>query len=63
MKLNQDKCQFLLSGHKYEVMFAKIGHSTVWEKCAQKLLGIMINRNLKFDEYIPTQCKKTWRKT
>ena len=23
MKLNQDKCRFLLSGHKHEVMFAK----------------------------------------
>ena len=56
MKLNQDNCHFLLSGHKHEVMFAKIGHSNIWD--AQKLLGIMINRNLKFDEYIPTQCKK-----
>ena len=31
MKLNQDKCHFLLSGHKHEVMFAKIGHSKIWE--------------------------------
>ena len=62
MKLNQDKCHFLLSGHKHEVMFAKIGHSKNWENCTQKLLGIIIDRNLKFDEYILTQCKKAGRK-
>ena len=37
MKLNQDKCHFLLSGHKHKVMFAKIGHSKIWENCTQKL--------------------------
>ena len=31
MKLNQDKCHFVLSGHKHEVMFAKIGHSKIWK--------------------------------
>ena len=31
MKLDQDKCQFLLSGHKHEVMSAKIGHSKIWK--------------------------------
>ena len=62
MKLNQDKCHFLLSGHKHEVIFAKIGHSKNWESCAQKLLGTIIDRILKFDEYIPTQCKKVGRK-
>ena len=62
MKLNQDKCHFLLSGHKHEVMFAKIGHSKIWENCRQKLLRIIIDRNLKFDEYILTQCKKAGRK-
>ena len=62
IKLNQDKFHFLLSGHKHEVMFAKIGHSKIWGNCTQKLLGIIIDRNLKFDEYIPTQCKKAGRK-
>ena len=62
MKLNQDKCHFLLSGHKHEVMFAKIGHSKIWGNCMQKLLGIIIDRNLKFDEYIQIQCEKAGRK-
>ena len=60
--MNQDKCHFLLSGHKHKVTFAKIGHSKIWENCTQKLLGIIIDQNLKFDEYIQTQCKKTGRK-
>ena len=62
MKLNQDKCQFLLSGHKHEVMFAKTGHSKIWENSKQKLKGIIIDQNLKFDEYILTKCKKAGRK-
>ena len=62
MKLNQDKCHFLLSGHEHEVMFAKIEYSKIWESCAQKLLGITINQNLKFEEYILTQCKTSGRK-
>ena len=62
MKLNQDKCHSLLSGHTQEVMFAKIGHSKIWENCTQKLLEIIIDRNLKFDEYNLTQCKKAVRK-
>ena len=43
-------------------MFSKIEHSKIWENCTQKLLGVVIDRNLKFDEYILTQCKKTGRK-
>ena len=37
-------------------------HSKIWENCTQKLLGIIIDRNLKFDEYTLTQCKKAGRK-
>ena len=40
-------------------MFAIIARSEI---CSQKLLGIIIDRNLKFDEYILTQYKKTGRK-
>ena len=62
MRLNQDKSHFLLPGHKHEVMSAKIEHSKIWETFTQKLLGIIIDRNLKFDQYILTQCKKAGRK-
>ena len=43
IKLNQNKCHFLLSGHRHEVMFAKVGYSKIWESSSQKLLGIIID--------------------
>ena len=62
MKLNEDKCHFLISGHKHETVFADIGESKIWESKSQKLLGITIDKNLRFDEHILTQCKKAGRK-
>ena len=62
MKLNGDKCHFPLSGHKHEVMWPNIGQSQIWESKEQKLLGVMIDRDMKFDEYILIQCKKAGRK-
>ena len=53
MKVNGDKCHLLLSGYKYEVMWANIGQSQIWESKEQKLLGFIIVRVMKFDEYIP----------
>ena len=55
-KLNQDKCHFLLSVHKHEIICTNIGKTKIWESRKQKLLGIIIN--LHFDEYILNQCKK-----
>ena len=49
MKLNQDKCHFLLSGHKYETLFVNVGETKIWESKQQKLLVILIDRDLKFD--------------
>ena len=39
-------------------MFANIGESKIWEKGQQKLLGVKINKNLKFKEHILKQYKK-----
>ena len=52
MKLNEDKCHFILSGYKHEIIFADIGESRIWEKGQQKLLGVTIDKNLKFKEHI-----------
>ena len=62
VKIYQDKCHFLLSGHKYEMIWANIGQIKIWESRKQKLLGIIIDRNLGFDEYVLNQCKKAGRK-
>ena len=62
MMLNQDKCHFLFSGHKYETLFVNLGETKTWESKQQKLLGILIDRDLKFDEYVLLQCKKAGKK-
>ena len=61
MKLNQDKCHLLVSGHKHETVWGKIGETKIWESNKQKLLGVAIDRNLNFDEYVFDLCKKPGR--
>ena len=31
-KMSEDKCHFIISGYKHEIMFANIGESRIWEK-------------------------------
>ena len=47
IKLNQDKCHLIVSGHKYENVFASVGQSVIWETENKKLLGIIIDRKTK----------------
>ena len=61
MKLNQDKCHFLLSGCKHEMIWYDIGQTKIWESRKQKVLGIIVKRNSRFDEYVLNQCTKTGR--
>ena len=61
MKLNEDKCYFLLSGYMHD-MFAKIGQSRIWESEKDKLLGVNIDKHLKFEENIVKQSKKAGQK-
>ena len=62
MKLNEEKCHFIISGHKYEHTYAKIGKIKIWESDQVKLLGINIDRNLKFNIHVSTLCAKAGRK-
>ena len=62
MKLNQDKCHLLVSGHKHESVWVKIGGTKIWESQKQKLLGLIINRNLNFDDYVFSLCKEAGKK-
>ena len=39
-------------------MFANIGIAKIWENIKQKFLGVLIDRDLKFNEYFSTQCRK-----
>ena len=62
MKLNSDKCHLLVSGHHYEEMFVNIGTDIIWESKTVKLLGITIDKELKFDKYINQMCSKANKK-
>ena len=62
MKLNSDKCHLLVSGHHYEEMFVKIGNDIIWESKSVKLLGIIIDKELKFDKHVDKICSKANRK-
>ena len=61
MKLNQYKCHLLVSGHRHETVWAKIGETKIWESNKQKLRGVVIDRNLNFNEYFFDLCKKSGR--
>ena len=45
MKLNQDKCNFLSSGHKYETLFINVREAQIWESKRLKLLDVLIDRD------------------
>ena len=40
------------------MIFGNIGQSRVWESEKQKLLGVTIDKHVKFEEHIVKQCKK-----
>ena len=62
MKLNSDKCHLLVSGHYHEEMFVNIGKELIWESNTVKLLGVTIDKELKFDKYISQVCSKANKK-
>ena len=47
---------FPLFRAQYETLF--VGETNIWDSKQQKLLGVLIDSDLKFDEYVLSQCKK-----
>ena len=43
-------------------MFVNLGKDIIWESKTLKLLGITIDKELKFDKYINQVCSKTNKK-
>ena len=60
MKLNDD--HLLVAGHRYETLWANIGETRIWESKNDRLLGLTIDKNLNFYDYVFTLCKKAARK-
>ena len=52
MKLNKDKCHFMVSGNPYEHLFAKVGDELIWESTEEKLLGVTIDKYLNFNTHL-----------
>ena len=58
MKLNPDKCHFLITGNTPECLWTKVGDEIIWESRSNKLLGIVIDNKLNFNEHLTILCKK-----
>ena len=60
MKANHDKCHLLLSTQ--ESFNIQIANFTIKSSKAKKLLGINLDKNLKFDIHVESICQKANRK-
>ena len=56
MKMNSDKCHLFISGNRFEHLWAKIGNHRIWGNRTVKLLGIILDNELKFDEHLNNVC-------
>ena len=56
MKGNEDKCHIVLSTH--ENVHVNIGTSQIKNSHTEKLLGVKVDCDLKFEEHISSICKK-----
>ena len=62
MKLNQEKCHFLSAGITPEILWAKVGDEMIWESNSERLLGLVIDKNLNFNKHLSSLCKKSqWK--
>ena len=52
MKLNESKCHFILATNSPEHFWIKVGEQVIWESRIEKLLGILIEKDLKFSKHV-----------
>ena len=62
MKLNQIKCHFIMSSNSPEFFWIKVGEQIIWESDQRKLLGVIVDKKLKFDKHVESICKKAKQK-
>ena len=62
MKLNEEKCHFIVAGHKYEHIWANVGQTMIWQQNKVKLLGVNIDSKLSFNGHVTSLCVKAGRK-
>ena len=63
MKLNEDKCHFMIFGERTnQEVSMNIGSCAVNNSKEEKLLGILIDANLSFEKHISNICQKAGKK-
>ena len=58
MKLNQPKCHFIAPSHSPEELWIKVGQHVIWESKQERLLGLDVDKQLKFEKHVQIICKK-----
>ena len=62
MKLNDDKCHLLVFDEKTNDVSVTVGNSLIEESTKEKLLGVTIDKDLSFKNYLDSLCKKASQK-
>ena len=62
MKLNESKCHFILATNSPEHFWIKVGEQVIWESRIEKLLGILIEKDLKFSKHVEKISKQAGEK-
>ena len=55
-------CSFFWSKNAIEQMYIEVGDQVIWESLEEKLLGITIDKKLKFQIHLRDTCKKAGAK-
>ena len=58
MKLNESKCHFILATHSSQHYWIKVGEQVIWESHIEKLLGIIVDKTLRFNQHVTKLCKE-----
>ena len=58
MKLNEEKCHFMIFGNKSKDSVITIGKSTIKESEYEKLLGVAFHKRLNFTQHVQDLCKR-----
>ena len=52
MKLNKEKCHFLIAGHKHELLWVNVGEYQIWESKSENIFGVNVDSKLKFYTHV-----------
>ena len=62
MKPNQSKCHLLAPSHTPEQLWIQVGEQVIWESRKERLLGVMVDRELSFKQHVENLCKSAGAK-